>query len=178
MKITHEIQKFYLLYCSNPFHKKSSLSFQKNISQARRILIITPFGNTQKFDQTLINPIIKLFPDRICTFLSIHELDIESIDTAYKWMIIDRENHSLLRFSRSAIYEQLNQSRTDLLIDLDPEFNMISAYLCKKLKTNLRISLEKEGSERLSNFQFNISRNTPYQDQVNHVISVLKTFLN
>ena len=177
MKITNQILKFCILNCSNPFQKKNSLSFQKIISQARRILIITPFGNTPVFDKTLINAIIKLFPDQICTFLSTHELDMSSIDTTYKWMVVDPGNLSLWRFARSPIKEQLGQTRIDLLIDLDPQFNLISAYLCKTLVTNLRVSLEKEGSEQLSNFQFNTSAHTPYNDQIKTVISVLKTFL-
>jgi len=177
MKMINHIFKFCILHCSNPFQKKSMLSFQKIVCQARRILIITPFDYTPVFDQTLINAMMKLFPDHICTFLSTHELDMASVDTRYKWMVIENEYLSLWRFSRSSIKEQLAQTHIDLLIDLDPEFNLISAYLFRTLKTGLRISFEKEGSEHLSNFQFNTSGNTPYTDHVKKVISVLKTFL-
>jgi len=170
------------VFHANP--DKGPVAFSQHLGKAKKVLLLCPNADLLSNHSKHICDFINLFPKRglILLLPGVESYDPENyrlqllINHPILFSELPRQN--LWTIIRSSKVKELSQRQFDLLIDLDPEFSLLNAYLCRALRIPLRIGYSKPYSKAFYNFEFEGKENTPYTKKLESLITFLKPFFH
>ena len=145
------IRFFYPSRSSSPVH------FKNTLHKASRVLVSCKTADPPAVG--IISMISDLFP-RKGTVVIIEQPGDKTGSTKLenvkvKPFYLGPVKDSLFHLSRNERLNSLLAHRFDLFIDLDPEFNLLTCYLARRLNAPVRIGFKKEASARYYNLEYN-----------------------
>ncbi len=142
----------------SPFSKDTPVDYKQTLKKARSILIGAAPGQGSSFNGLFCEEIAKIFPDKAIYMLytEIPGTELSALP-GHIALSFPVANPNLFQIVKSPVIKKLHAKRIDVFIDLDPEFNLLHAYICKKLNPSLRVSFKKKYSNIYSNLQFTLT---------------------
>ena len=161
MGFLEKIELILIRICIHPFLKGNAVEFKETLRDAKHLLLIWPHGENLKSNRSRIEAFTTLFPKATCTVIQYNE-----------------KNRNLWRILRSEHIKKYCENHFDVILDLDPHFNPLSAYLCRVLYPSIRIGLTKPFSHWSFNFQYDGRINSTYSHRLDGLFHSIKTLLS
>ena len=168
----------------NPHFKNETVDFKARFKDAKRLLISYPPGLEFNECRPMLDVFTELFPRQNLTILHFDEKKYSPQKThihrqLYPYLTLpDIPRHSLRSFAKSKSLKTLRQITFDVLFDLDPNFNLLNAYLCRTLKPPLRMGFKKSCSSRYYNIEYNVETNTSYSSKLQGLINMVQSMIS
>ena len=149
------------------------------MNDSKNIVISCPAEEKNKSFGIPVKKFSNLFPDKTVKILY-PEHTIEG----YK--IIPNDNngypkkikYNLFHLMQSNNLSQLNNQKFDILIDLDPNINLLNLLLCRQLNPAVRISFDKSESKHFYNIRYTYNSKKSYSENRSGLYRFLKSMIN
>ena len=130
------------------------LSFRGALTAARSALVVLPFDRDQAPAlQELTDALKKRFAqDRITIIAAEHQLDIGRLLPRSHVLRIPSRDLTPLFLCRKDVISAVTAQQYDLAIDLNLDFVMPSAYICRVSGARVRIGYSRPGADYFFNF--------------------------
>ena len=165
----------------HPISRNRPINFNTHLKKATRILIACPSSEKVTSHSKTISDFTHLFPRENLVVL-FPDLESYSPEKHTIQLLIDHpltfpnlKKQNLYHLLRAQSLKQLAEQPFDVLLDLDPDFSLLNAYLCRLLRPPLRISLSKPYSNAFYNLQYNGKANAPYAKRLERLLQFLKS---
>jgi hypothetical protein len=162
----------------HPFVESKPVEYKSGLKKAQRILISCPAGEKGDLYGKSIEDFVALFkgkkvsvilPNRKVGMISAEKGPLDRSPGAIKFR--------LFRILKSRFILGLQTKKPDVLIDLDPNFNLLNIYLCRFLQTSLRIAFRKPQSHPFYNLQFDSDSDLSYPERREKLYQFLQLLL-
>lgn len=170
MKITQQMQEFFLRYFYHPFPKWEQTSFQGNIKEAKNILVYCPNQSSITEYRKQLNKVFKrcfiniIYPISSATKAITHTKNFQSYPVS---------SGSIIKTHRLSQFDKLIQKQYDLFIDLDPDPNLVNMYLCRMLRPGVSIGYEKAYAKFYYNFLIHSTASLPAPDRLKTICRMI-----
>jgi hypothetical protein len=166
-----------------PFSNNDTVDFKETLRNAKHVLIVWPCGEELRSNQVVIESFSRLFPHASC--ITVHRdcgtnnRTTEDVGKFIKPSMISFANKNVHLWSiiRSEHFKELRERHFDVLIDVDPVFNLLSAYLCRVLNPRIRIGFSKPYSLKFYNLLYNGMLSSEYSKRLHGLHRFIKSFL-
>jgi ADP-heptose:LPS heptosyltransferase len=131
------------------------ISFTRSVSDARDVLIVMPLDRRQVLNTVfMIDLLRKKFREENVTFLT-RETDQELMRMMPRSQFISllASETTLFYLPRKEVVRRVQRKSYDLAIDLNVDFLLPSAYICKASGARVRIGLARKRADTFFNFQ-------------------------
>ena len=161
MRLQETIDQGLIRFFIHPFFRNKPIDFRTFLKRATRVLISCPAEEEMDSGGAMIGKYTKLFPRKdvrfLCPDVNNSGSKMSHLKTVMRNSIAlpDIPKMSLWSFRRSKSLEQLHEQRFDVLIDLDPDFNLLNVYLCRFIRPSVRVGFSKPFGHRYYNIQYN-----------------------
>jgi len=161
MRLQETIDQGLIRFFIHPFFQNKPIDFRTFLKSATRVLISCPAGEEMDSGGAMFGEYTKLFPRKDVRFLcpDVNHSSSKKSDLN-TWImnsvaLPDIPKMSLWSFRRSKSLAQFHEQRFDVLIDLDPDFNLLNVYLCRFIQPPVRVGFSKPFGHRYYNIQYN-----------------------
>jgi len=151
----------YLLRCFiNPFSNNEPIEFRSHLQSAKHILILCPESYETSAHMASLKKITALFPKETVQLVipgqAKYNPDLHKVQKDINRPVIfpDASKNSLWKIFRSQALNNLKHQPPDVLIDIDPESNLLNLYLCKLFASTVRIGFSKPYSHSFYNIEY------------------------
>lgn len=166
-----------------PHQRNKTVDFKNALREATRILIFCPTEQTTVSCADQIENLTRLFSGYEIVLLhteaagySPETYRIQNLfDSLVTVSNIPKGN--LWKTGRSKEIQQIIDKPFDIYMDLDPDFNLLSLYLCRRLQPAVRIGLTKPHSIHFYNLLYNGKGGTPYKERLEGLYKFLRAVL-
>ena len=161
MRFQETIDQGLIRFFIHPFFQNKPIDFRTFLRSATRVLISCPAGGEMGSCGGVVGKYTTLFPRKDVRFLcpDVNHPSSKKSDRNTGIMnsvsLPDIHKMSLWNFRRSKSLEQLHEQRFDVLIDLDPDFNLLNVYLCRFIQPPVRVGFSKPFGHHYYNIQYN-----------------------
>ena len=163
-----------------PALRNHSVSFRTELRKAKRVLVCCPQDENLFSKRSPIAELVRLFPRDELVLLG-PDLPADrsrnpagSIIDHPPMAFPDLPNHRFWAMRRSRSLASFSNNSFDLLIDLDPEPNLLHFYLCRVLKSSIRIGFEKPYGSVFYNVQYNTRSSTTRETLLKNLVRFLQ----
>ena len=184
MALRETIEQGIIRFFFHPFSKDKPIDFKTSLKEASQILIACSPGPQMDEYNVIIDEFIQLFPDKNVTLLLLHSKTKSTENSGRQKLlgnvihVTDIQKMRLWHFRRSQSLKQLKGKRFEVLIDLDPEFNLLNIYLCRVVQPTIRIAFTKPYSDRFYNVQYNGKPDTPFDKNIEGLLNFLRSLIS
>jgi hypothetical protein len=163
-----------------PSRRNDSISFRTEIRKAKRVLVCCPKDENLLSKRSPIADLVRLFPRDDVVLLG-PEFPVDRSRNATGGIIdhppvafpdLGKPNYWTMRRSQSL--SAFSKNSFDLLIDLDPDPNLLHFYLCRIINSSIRIGLEKPYGNVFYNFQYNTRSSSSRETLLKNLIRFLQ----
>ncbi|MBI2620345.1 MAG: hypothetical protein HYW57_09705 [Ignavibacteriales bacterium] len=149
-----------LLYTRFRFRKISDpvIRFTEAVSHARRALVLLPEATKDISSvQWIIRSLAERFAEGTMTVVARSDQAtwVKKEQLRFQILVYDRKEVSPWYIPRSELLGKMKRSTFDVAFDLNPEFALTSAFLCRESKAPLRVGFKKLHADEFYNFQVN-----------------------
>jgi hypothetical protein len=148
------------------------------VSRSRRALVLLP---ERPIDGAVTARLIEYVQHRFApaaTVIMVRD-DLRSTlpePVATRAQTYTREEISSFFTPRSSLLRKLRTGTFDIAFDLNREFSLPSAFLCRASSAPLRVSFLKENADRFYNFQVRTTNDAPPAQAYDHLLRCLDMF--
>lgn len=174
------LEKLGIIYSKYTFRKDKD--HQQNltnfISRSKKILLILPSDyEDSQVACSAFKTLKEKLQDAEITIIAEGIRSI-SITDILKTKVIRISEAYINKFSlpRKVLLDRIYESTYDLAIDLNLEFLLYSAYICKVSGAKYRIGFTSKHSDAFFNIQFNFDKTQKPTEVYNHLVDYLKKF--
>jgi len=166
----------------NPLLGMYPIDFKTHLRESTRILICSPSLEIVKYQNISLSEFGNIFPRKGLTVFYPDSDGLINNDRKLEEVLdqqIPIRNKSILNFwntLRSPTLKELKILKIDILLDLDPEFNLLNIYLSQILHPPLRISFVKNKSNFFYNLQYKGKPDASYAESIQGLLEFLKSF--
>ncbi len=131
------------------------LSFTRSFSDAREVLVVMPFDRSQLLNTVFVIDLLrKSFREENLTFVSGKgNQELRRMMPRSQFVPLEASDVTTFFLPRTPFLERLSKHSFDLAIDLNLDFLLPSAYICKASNARVRIGRRKKGADLYFNFQ-------------------------
>ena len=176
MTVQDKLSQAIIYLFLNPFRRHNPVDFQDVLNKADTVLISCPVIKESPITSEIIHRYMTLFSAKTCTLIcpdttgnALHG----PIDSA---LLLDFSKQTLWHVLRSEVLKKLSETNWDVLLDLDTEFNILNAYLSRKLQPILSIGFQKPYSQKFLNLEYNSQSTDPYNKKLDGLFRFLQQF--
>ncbi len=132
------------------------ISFPRSIAGVRDLLVIMPFDRRQVLSTVeLIDTLRKKFREENLTVVTLeHSQELTRLLPRSQFIHLLASDLTLLYLPRAEVFRRIRRKSYDLAIDLNLDFLIPSAYICKMSDARIRIGFARERADAFFNFQF------------------------
>lgn len=148
------------------------------IERSRRALIILPTEYDDAFTAGTTFKALKEKFDHLQITILTEGIRATPLNEFQKSKIIRmRSSHiNKLFLPRQNFLRTILENKYDIVIDLNLDFVLYTAYISKASGANIRIGFAHKYTDYFYNIQFNVDRNRPAQEIYNQLVQYLKKF--
>jgi len=157
----------------HPVFRNQPVDFKTHLKKANKILISCPTGEKALYQ---IPRFIDLFPRKRAIVL--HQGSSISNTNKYSVISFDTSKQKFWNLIESKLLKQLTQYNFDVFLDLDPEFNLFTLYLCRFLNCPVRIGFSKLHTNWSYNLEYCTKRDLSYEKKLEGLFQFLQSFLS
>lgn len=130
------------------------LSFRGGFAAARSALVVLPFDRDQPPQLLELAEALKgrFAQDSITIVAAEHQLDIGRLLPRSHVLRVPARDLTTLSLPRKDVIEAIAARQYDLAIDLNLDFVMPSAYICRVSGARIRVGYDRAGAEHFFNF--------------------------
>ena len=163
----------------NPFHRHKPVDFHNVLNEANTVLITCPIKDESSITPDILKHTLKLFPGKKCHFICPDDAGTGLADSSGHHILrLDFSKHNLWNILRSEVLKKCSEKNWDIFLDLDSEFNILNAYLTRKLQPTLSIGFQKPYSQKFLNMEYNSRSADPYSKKLDGLFNFLQKFLS
>jgi hypothetical protein len=156
----------------------SAQEFTKFFTGAKSILLILPvnYEEAQVAGNSLC-PVLRQFQKVDLTILTegIRATALSEFPRS-KVIRISSSHVNKLFLPRQHLVDRINESNYDVVIDLNLDFVLYAAYICKATGSNVRLGFSNRVAEMFYNVQINIDRSKPDKEIYDQLAQYLLMF--
>ena len=156
----------------HPVFRNRPLDFKTSLKKANKILICSPGGKAY----SCIPKFIELFPKKETIIL--HQGSSTSNTDKYPVIFFDPTKQKFWDIIEPKLLKQLTRHNFDVFLDLDPEFNLFTLYLCRFLNPPVRIGFSKLHTNWSYNLEYCTKKDIPYENKIEGLLRFLESFLS
>ncbi|MFO7891156.1 MAG: hypothetical protein R6V04_12570 [bacterium] len=170
---------FFIRFFVNPLGQKRYTEYRNFFNDSKNIIISCPAEEKDKNFGISIKKFSDLFQKKSVTVLY-PEKNIKGckMETDTVNGLPKKIKYNLLHLINSDHLNKIYNQKFDVLIDLDPNVNVLNILLCRKLNPALRISFDKAGSNHFYNIRYNLNPQKPYSENRSNLYHFLKSMIN
>ncbi len=157
----------------HPVFRNRPVDFKTHLKKANKILIFCPTGEKTLYQ---IPRFIDLFPRKRAVVL--HQGPSISDTDKYSVISFDTSKQKFWNLIESKLLKQLTRYNFDVFLDLDPEFNLFTLYLCRFLNSPVRIGFSKLHTNWSYNLEYCTKRDLLYEEKLEGLFQFLQSFLS
>jgi len=173
MNVYEKIGYNYIRFFVNPQRKRKAVNFKDSLSKAVSILIIPWADLAGENKKSLKEQFSSLFPKkRIEIFTPDNDLIIPGEEGTYHY------TSNIKNILQSQSIKNLTVSKFDVLIDLDPLFNLPAIYLTRRLNPDVCICFDKPFTKPFYNLNFNGVEGSSHEDKIKELCKFLNGFMD
>jgi hypothetical protein len=177
MNLKNSIEERMVRYFVNPLIKLKPVDFKKTLKKASRILIILPSSTGYHVYPKTIKQVETVFQGSHLTLIhSGQPLHSEKQNLSHPVIYLHVKKQSLWQLKNSPVLSAVSREQFDVLLDMDPEFNLAGIYLAKRRPFLLCIGLSKPLVGRYYNLLYNGSPEATYEEKLSGLFRFLKSF--
>jgi hypothetical protein len=178
MSLRNSIEEKIVRFAVNPLFKAKPLDFKKTLKNASRILILLPSSAAHRMVPKAFKQIEIVFQDKRLTFVhSGQPSQAEKQNLKHPVIYLHLKRQSVWQLRKSRVLSDVVREHFDILLDLDPEFNLTGIFLAKRRPFSLCIGLSKPCIDRYYNVQYNGSLDAAYDEKWSGLFRFLKSFM-
>jgi hypothetical protein len=178
MSLKNSIEEKIVRFLVNPFFKPTPLDFKKTLKNASRILILLPTSEANRIYPKTVKQIETVFQGRHLTLVhSCHPPQMEKQNLNHPVIYLHLKRQSVWQLKKSRVLSDVVREQFDVLLDLDPEFNLTGIFLAKRRPFSVCIGLSKSYISRYYNIQYNGSLDAAYDEKLSGLFRFLKSFM-
>ncbi len=158
--------------------KDSAQQLTNFFSNARTMLLILPVDYEEaQIAGNLIYPVLRKFDSIDVTVLT-EGIRATPLGDFPKSKVIRISSSHINKFSlpRQHLIERINETTYDVIIDLNLDFVLYAAYICRATGSNVRIGFTHPSADTFYNVQINVDRTKPVQYIYNQLAQYLTMF--
>ena len=136
-------------------YKDGATRFSSVLSRSRRALVILPERPVNQQDLSeIISYLSRRFPSNETVYIIRDELkDTLSAHPSRQVQTYSQEDVTSFFTPRASLLRKFKSSTFDVAFDLNPEFSLPSAFMCKASNAPVRVSFAKQHADRFYNLQ-------------------------
>jgi hypothetical protein len=178
MSLRNSIEEKIVRFTVNPLLKAKPIDFKKTLKNASRILILLPSSADHRMAPKTVKQIESLFQGCHLTFVhSGQPFQAEKQNLNHPVIYLHLKRQSVWQLRKSHVLSDVGREQFDLMLDLDPEFNLTGIFLAKRRPFPLSIGLSKPFIGRYYNVQYNGSLSAAYDEKWSGLFRFLKSFM-
>jgi len=158
--------------------RDSVISFARAVSGAQRALVIMPLDNRELLSAFNVIEVLKnTFDEERITVIG-DERGVETLRLMPKSHFVHLKAEDVTRFyhPRPEFLARLADRSFDLAIDLNLDFVLPSAYICRESKAAIRIGFTGRNADAFYNFQIQPDPTLPRNDIYDRAAKCLRMF--
>ncbi len=155
------IEQTLIRFFIHPLIKDETVNFKAHLKDAKQVLLLGFSGKTFKAHRSIIKAFTLLFPKASRTIL-ISDDDERSTkgkkvkkEQNVSIVTMELKRPHLWYLMRSELLKKMRDESYDVLLDLNPNFSSLGAYLCRTLHPPVRIGFMKPTGHRFYNVEYN-----------------------
>jgi len=157
----------------HPVFRRQPLDFKTHLKKANKILICSPGGEKVVAS---IPRFIELFPHKKTIVL--HQGSPIADTDNYSVISFDTPKQKFWNLIESKLLKQLTSYKFDVFLDLDPEFNLFTLYLCRFLNSPVRIGFSKLHTSWSYNLEYCVQKDLSYEKKLEGLLQSLHSFFS
>ena len=158
--------------------REKVISFTRSVSDAREVLVVMPLDRRQVLNTVfMIDLLRKKFREENITFLT-HETDQELMRMMPRSQFVSllASETTLFYLPRKEVVRRVQRKSYDLAIDLNVDFLLPSAYICKVSGARVCIGLARKRADTFFNFQIRCDPRLAPQSVYDRLAACLQMF--
>lgn len=167
-----------------PMAGDAPVNFKAGLKKARRVLISCPPGEEIFSNSKVVTDLTSLFPKEGLVVIqpgheaySLENYGIQCL-LNHPVAFVGVPKQSDWRLFRSRTLRRLSEHRFDVLVDLDPDFSLLNAFLCRLLHPPIRMSFSKNFSRRFYNLEYTGKPGAPYTERLDGFFRFLRSLVS
>jgi ADP-heptose:LPS heptosyltransferase len=154
------------------------VSFSRALPAAGRVLLIMPAGPWDFSDASeTLRPFLRHFTATHITVVTFPPHDgIRGLAPRSRVVHISPEDLTMFFLPRKRVIDTIRKQSYDLAVDLNLDFKLPSAYICRASGAQVRVGSAQRGSEMFFNFQVRVDPVTPPGQSYKRFMRCLQMF--
>lgn len=158
--------------------REKVIPFTRSVTDARDVLVVMPLDRRQLLNTVFVIDLLrKKFREENVTFVT-HEENQELMRMMPRSQFISlfASETSLFYLPIGEVVNRVQRKTYDLAIDLNLDFLLPSAYICKVSGARVRIGFVRKGADTFFNFQLRTDRSLTPQNVYDRLATCLTMF--
>lgn len=153
-------------------------AFTRAFSEAREVLVVMPLDPSQLLNSVMVIDLLKkTFREENLTFvIREHDQELRRMMPQSQFINMLDSDISLLYLPRSPLLQKIRRKTYDLALDLNLDFLLPSAYICKGSDARVRIGFARKEAEAFFNFQIRAGSEQAARDVYDRLAGCLQKF--
>jgi len=158
--------------------REKILSFTRSVSDARDVLVVMPLDRRQQFNTVLVIDLLrKKFREENITFVTEEKnQELRRMMPHSQFISLLASETTLFYLPRRDVLRRVQRKSYDLAIDLNLDFLLPSAYICKVSGARVRIGFAVKHASTFFNFQVHPDPHQPLHSMYDRLASSLQMF--
>lgn len=171
MKIMEKIGYYYIRYFLNPLNAEKTVNFTQSFNNAKTVFVIPPADYDKNKEKLALEEIENIFPDREISFFK-PDNSILLCQNSNRCIYTSR----FMQILKSPGIKNLSGLKTDILIDLEQNFNLLTIFIAKSLSAPVKISFDKPFSKPFFNLRFKPAQSESFENSLKEMCHFLQGF--
>jgi len=167
------LSRFRFRHSQNPV-----LSFTRAFSEAHEVLVVMPLDRSQLLNSVLMIELLKKsFKEENLTFVTgENDQELRRMMPRSQFINLFDSDITPLFLPRPVLLQKVQRKSYDLSLDLNLDFLLPSAYICKASNARVRIGIAREGADVFFNFQMRPGTGVAVRDAYDRLAACLQQF--
>jgi len=154
------------------------MSFSRSFTDARDVLVVMPFDRGQLLKTVFVIDLLrKTFHEENLTFVTTERnQELRRMMPRSQFIPVSENDRTVFHLPRPALLQRVNRKPYDLAVDLNLDFLLPSAYICKATNARVRIGLAKKRGDMFFNFQVRTGAEQGGKDVYERLATCLQMF--
>ena len=154
------------------------MSFSRSFTDARDVLVVMPFDRGQLLKTVFVIDLLrKTFHEENLTFVTTERnQELRRMMPRSQFIPLSDSDRTLFYLPRTAVVQRITRKPYDLAVDLNLDFLLPSAYICKASNARVRVGLAKRRADVFFNFQIQTAAAQKGRDVYERLAACLQKF--
>ena len=154
------------------------ISFTRAFSDARDVLVVMPFDRSQLLNTVFVIDLLRrTFREENLTFVvSEKNQELRRMMPESQIIPVMNSGHTVLFLPHPDLLARVTKKSYDAAIDLNLDFLLPSAYICKASNARVRIGFARKGADLFFNFQVHTAPSLEGKEAFDRLAGCLQKF--